>query len=170
MADENGTGGRPGINFGKSVLFFGLKFWIGVVISGAVIVWAVSTSEKPEAGFQTGALVVVGGIIGILFAPSPKPADHGLTASTSVERMMDMANELSAVQISVTDVITEVEDPIVKMRLVAAQDKLVQQEERLQRNVADWDVVSPGVVSVVRERLDVGKIRFKELMERGQDE
>lgn len=152
------------------MLYFGRKFWAGLLLSAGVVIWTLSSAGENEDGLKTGLLVVVGGIIGILFAPLPKPVDHSTTANTSVERLLDMAQEITGVQNTVTALITEVEDPMVKIRLVAAQNALLQQEERMQRSVGDWDEIAPGVAVRVRTKLDAGRIRFLELMERDQIE
>jgi gas vesicle protein len=161
---------RPRIDFGNSVLYFGKKFFWGLVLCVGVIWTTVSTNEKdPGGGLLTGILVVIGGVIGILFAPAPKPVDHTPTASASVERMMDMAHELETVQGTITDLVADVGDVTVRFRLVAAQDVLLKQQERLQRSVSDWNEVSPGVAQAVKLRLEEGKRRFMELVERAQN-
>lgn len=150
------------------MIYFGRKFWGGIAVSGAVLIWTLSSAGQNEDGLKTGLLVVLGGVIGILFAPAPKPVDHEPTATAAVERMMDMAREIKSVQETVTDVVEEVE-PMTALRLVEAQNALLRQIEMMERSVSDWNEISPGVVVAVTTKRDAGKRRFLELTKEEQN-
>lgn len=150
------------------MLYFGRKFWVGALVSVGVLGWTLATAGDNEDGLKTGLLVVLGGVIGILFAPAPKPIDHTPTATASVERMMDMAREVKTVQETVTDAIDEVE-PLTGLRLLEAQNTLLRQHEIMQRTVSDWNEISPGVAEAVTAKRDAGRKRFLELTKEKHD-
>lgn len=159
-----------GVDFGQSFLAFSRKFWWAAGLSAVVILAGVLASANGWFnGLLLAAPTILGAVIGILLQPTPKPVDHGPTATASVERLMDMGHAIEDSQTAITELAKESQDGLTKLRLLSAQDGLLRQTEHVQRSVTDWDEVSPGVVEKVRAKRDKGRQIFFDLVRREAD-
>ncbi|MDP9987446.1 hypothetical protein J2S98_002613 [Arthrobacter oryzae] len=163
-----GAGNQRGIDFGKYYLRFDAKFWSGVALC-AVVVWvAIASADEAGDGVIAGILIVAGGLIGVLFAPSPKPIDHSQTAHSSVQRLIDMNADLGRARSVISQSITEEIPGTTALRLLAAQDLIVSQDQHFARAVDDWNEIAPGVVERVVHKRNEGKRRFQQLLDEGE--
>ncbi|MHA7176178.1 hypothetical protein ACX80D_05940 [Arthrobacter sp. Sr24] len=158
---------RTGIYFKNSVLYFGRKWWCGIVVGILVVALAIFVNvvplEKWQAGTANGILIFIGGVVGILFAPTPKPVNHVQTASASVLSLLDMKTNSDRAQTAITEVASELQVPSLTIRLVAAQDLLLQQEIHYARTIENWNTVAPGVVDRVVFDRSAGSRRLRQL-------
>lgn len=159
------TENQRGIDFGKHYLRFDAKFFCGVALC-AVVVWiAIASAEEAGDGVIAGILVVAGGFIGVLFAPSPKPVDHSQTAHSSVQRLIDMKADLERARGVISQSISNEIPGTTVLHLVTAQDLILNQDQHFVRAVDDWNEVAPGVVERVVHKRNEGKRRFQQLLE-----
>ncbi|UPO77369.1 hypothetical protein [Arthrobacter sp. Helios] len=166
MAESGTSDDKPGIYFKKSRIPFGAKFvWgIGLVAAIALLGWLEQLCSWPSWLFGVGSTLAGAGI-GLLFAPEPKAVNYSKTADTAVELLLDMKSEFERAQNEVTTAVPSVKDVEASFRLIAAQQAMVQQDERFARSVDDWDAISPGVVDRVVQKRQAAQRRFKELAE-----
>ncbi|WP_271396278.1 hypothetical protein [Neomicrococcus lactis] len=165
MAIRGDSRDRPGIDFGKSKLYFGMKFCVGCLLAvGVVVICLNAEAWKWPSGNVAAVTTLVGSVIGILFAPSPKPLDHSKVANSSVERLLDMRGEFERARQTITELAGDpTHEPATAFRLLATQDAMLRQDEHFERTVSDWDEVSPGVVDRVVHKRNEGRRIFRKL-------
>lgn len=170
VGKDRDAGNQRGIDFGKYYLRFDTKFRWGVGLC-VVVVWiAIASAKEPGDGVMAGILIVAGGLIGVLFAPSPKPVDHSQTAHSSVERLIDIKSDLERAREVISLSISDEIPGTTVLQLVAAQDLILNQDPHFVRAVDDWNDVAPGVVERVVHKRNEGKRRFQQLLEEGESE
>lgn len=148
------------LSFGRWVIPSKRLGW-GIVVLVVIVGGSITLSTTGVLnGFLAGVIAAAGAAVGLLFQPLPKPADHSAVATASVQRMFDLERNLARAQETVSGLARECDDPTTKLRLILAQDILLEQNGQLYRVVNDWDQVSPGVAANVRKNLDAGKHLF----------
>lgn len=167
MGTDRPANDKSGIRFKNSVLYFGRKFWWGVVLSLGVIMITALTAEKFGDGLLLGGVAVAGAIIGTLFSPSPKPADHSRVASDSVDTLLDMLADLERARASIGTATEQTSGALRSIHLLAAQQTITSQGERLARSVENWNSVVPDVADLVVDRRKNGRRRLKQLVDEG---
>ena len=167
MGSNGPAGGRPGITFRNSVLYFGPRFWWGAGLAGAVVISTVMAAGSVGNGLLLGGAAVAGALIGTLFSPSPKPVDHSQTANDAVVTLLDLRADLERARDSIGAAISETNKGLQAIHLGSAEKTLRDQDIRLARSVENWNVVAPDIADRVIDSRNNGKRRFDQLVKEG---
>lgn len=167
MENQQGDGGRPGIRFRNSVIYFGPRLWWALGLAVAVVVLTIIAAGHLGNGLLLGAAAVAGALVGTLAAPSPKPIDNSQIASQSVITLLDVQSNLQRASQSIVLAAAEKNPGLQAVHLGSARETLNVQDELLARAVDNWNSAAPGVVDRVIETRNSGRRRFKQLIEEG---
>lgn len=167
MKSDDPASGRPGIVFKNSTLYFGTRFWWGVVLVGLVITATILTAENLGNGVLLGLAAVAGALIGTLFSPSAKPIDHSQTASDSIVTLLELRADLERARDAINSASAETNKGLQGVHLLFAQTTLMNQDERLARSFENWNVVTPDIADRVIDSRKSGKRRLEQLVQEG---
>lgn len=125
-------------------------------LSGAAIIWAmlliepITSSDDADALTITGytarfTMVVAPLILGLVWAPAPKPKEFSETAAIAVDNLSEMRRASIALADDISERLIDDSDNANKSLHFRIIQELNSQRGQIEREISRWARVSPGV-------------------------
>lgn len=154
----------PYVDFQKSRLYFGQRFWwaIGLAVV-SIVASAIADTNEPIGRAVFAIVAIVGVIVGILLQPSPKPEDHRPRARQAIQNLATSIELIGDVR-TVSGQLNETEAEIrTKIGLINMNQDLIRAQAHLRNSMAEWDQIAPGAVEDFSETQKRGRQILMEL-------
>lgn len=141
----------PYLDFRRSRLYFGTRFWIAIALAVISILASMAVEADTSLGRAVLAVVaLVGVVVGVLLQPSPKPEDHKPRARQAIQNLSTSNQLLDDVKTVAGQLDEQESEQRTKIGLVNMSQDLTRAQQHLIYSMAEWDQIAPGAVSEFR--------------------
>lgn len=137
----------PVLRFRRWMLVLGPRFWLAILVAGAIIAIGFITNPKePSVGVWVAISTILGTVLGVVLQVLPVPDDYSERAASAVRGLATAADTMQTASVILDRVSGDSREQRTLTGLAAVQGNLVAAIDQVQVAMLDWDRVAPGVV------------------------